>query len=149
MEYFSNRFGLGLSVFEGFTLLESPRTFWLLTGSSHIERLRDIKVHTAGVPILRKMKQRLKPTTTALQIFGGEAKTGIIQLDNEQLTTLLRYNEIPLSFTITPGYVILAHKNHILGCGLYTGKSLLNQIPRSYLSPPGVGRQKNPSRSIL
>lgn len=123
-------------MFEGFALLESPRTYWLLTGSSHIERLKNIKVHTAGVPILRKMKQHLKPTTTALQIFGGRANTGIIHLDDEQLTNLLKHNEIPFSFSITPGYVILAHKNHILGCGLYTGKRLLNQIPRSYLSHP-------------
>ncbi len=133
--YFTDRFGIGLSSFEGFRLLESRRTYWLLTQSPHVEKLKSLKVHTAGIPVLRKSKTYLKPTTAALQMFGFRASRNVVNLDRQQLDRLLTDNQISLSLSMTPGYVILAHHRHILGCGLYIEGRLLSQIPRSYRAP--------------
>ena len=131
--YFEDRFGIGVSAFDGFILWERPRAYWLLTLSRHVQKLKGLRVHTTGIPVLRKIKQHLKPTTTAIQVFGARAIKNVVILDRQQLTHLLRNHGISLSPPITPGYVILTYHQQVLGCGLYTGRRLLSQIPRSYL----------------
>lgn len=134
--YFEDRFGIGLSAFDDFHLLERPHGYWLLTCSPHVEKLMKLRVHTAGIPVLRKMKKHLKPTTAAIQIFGTRATKNVVNLSKQQFAHVLRQDGLSLSLAVPPGYVILAHHQHILGCGLYTGERLVNQIPRSYLPRP-------------
>lgn len=136
LKYFEDRFGIGLDVFQSFGLLESPQAYWLLSLSPQVEKLKRLRIHTAGIPVLRKMKQELKPTTTAIQIFGNRATKNIVNLNRQQAADLLKNEEMPFPSSMAPGYVILAYRRHFLGCGLYTGRRLLSQIPRSYL--PGL-----------
>jgi NOL1/NOP2/fmu family ribosome biogenesis protein len=131
--YFEDRFGIGVSSFEGFTLWERPQAYWLLTSSAHIQKLERLRVHTTGIPVLRKLKRGLKPTTTVLQSFGAKAVKNIVNLGTQQLMHMLSQNAISLPLAMTPGYVILAYHHRILGCGLYTGTRLLSQIPSHHL----------------
>jgi NOL1/NOP2/fmu family ribosome biogenesis protein len=133
--YFENRFGIATSALDGFILLEGSHTYWLLTRSPHVKELAKLSVRTAGIPVLRKMKGQLKPTTAALQAFGARATKNVVPLTREQLTQVFTQDGISLALAIPPGYVILTHHQHIVGCGLYTGRRLVSQIPRSYLPP--------------
>jgi len=135
--YFEDRFGIGLGTFDGFLLLERPQAYWLLTHSPHVQKLKRLRVHNIGIPLLRKMKQHLKPTTTAIQIFGPRATRNVLDLDRHQLALVLGQKEISMCLPPTVGYVILTYHQHVIGCGLYTGRKLLSQIPQSlFASPP-------------
>jgi NOL1/NOP2/fmu family ribosome biogenesis protein len=131
--YLEDRFGISRSAFDGFILLERPQSYWLLTRSPHVEKLARLGVHTTGIPLLRKKKGHLKPTTTAIQAFGARGTKNVVHLNREQLTDLLTGNGLSLPLSVSSGYVILAHERHVLGCGLYTRGRLVSQIPRSYL----------------
>jgi NOL1/NOP2/fmu family ribosome biogenesis protein len=133
LRYFEERFGIPLGVFEGFILLERPQAYWLMTQSPHVEKLTGLKIRSTGIPVLRKIKQRLKPTTAAIQTFGSTASKNVVTLDRRKLSRLLKPTPLRISLPISPGYIILAHENHVLGCGLYTGQRLLSQIPKSYM----------------
>ncbi|MBW2057434.1 MAG: hypothetical protein JRH07_01285 [Deltaproteobacteria bacterium] len=133
LNYFQERFGIVLGAFEGFMLLERPQAYWLLTLSPHAFNLGKLRIHTAGIPVLRRIKNFLKPTTTALQTFGKNATRNVVQCDKHQLARLLKGHGVYTNLSIEPGYVVLCHGDHILGCGLYTGRVLLSQIPRSFL----------------
>ena len=113
-------------------LLERPHAYWLVSDSPHLYKLSRLKVRVTGVPALRKIQGRLKPTTAVVRVFGLWATKSVVDLDRQRLTDLLHHGHIYLSPSISPGYVILTHETHILGCGLYTGHTLLNQIPRGY-----------------
>jgi hypothetical protein len=130
LEYFDIRFGIPLITFDGFCLLLRHKTYSLLSATSHIGRLTGLQVHSVGLPVLRSIRHHLKPTTAALQYFGTEARRHVLDLSEIQVVTLLRDREQLLHLDIQPGYVILRHAGHILGCGLYTPGRLRSQLPR-------------------
>jgi NOL1/NOP2/fmu family ribosome biogenesis protein len=128
--YFDMRFGIPLITFDGFCLLLRHKTYSLLSATPHVERLAGLQVHSVGLPVLRGIRHHLKPTTAALQYFGTEARRHVLDLSETQVVTLLRDREQPLHLDIQPGYVILCHAGHILGCGLYTPGRLRSQLPQ-------------------
>jgi len=95
-----------------------------------MERLAVLKVQSIGLPVLRIIRHHLKPTTVALQCFGSQATRHVLDLSDSQVAVLLHAREQPLHLDIQPGYVILRHTGHILGCGLYTPGRLRSQLPQ-------------------
>jgi len=128
--YFDMCFGIPLITFDDFCLLLRHKTYSLLSATPHVERLAGLQVRSAGLPVLRNIHHHLKPTTTALQYFGTEARHHVLDLSESQVVTLLRDREQPLHLDIHPGYVILRHAGQILGCGLYTPGRLRSQLPQ-------------------
>ena len=128
--YFTTRFGIPLTVFDGFSVLLRHKTYTMVSATPTIERLARLKVDMVGLPILRHIQQHLKPTTAVLQHFGPQATRHVIALSDDQWGVLLREREQPLNLAIQPGYVILRYADAILGCGLYTPGRLRSQLPK-------------------
>jgi len=128
--YFATRFGIPLTAFDDLYLLLRHRTYSLLSATPYVERLAGLQIHSVGLPVLRIIRHHLKPTTVALQRFGGQARRHILDLSEAQILALLHEREQPLQLDIQPGYVILRHTGHILGCGLYTPGRLRSQLPQ-------------------
>lgn len=128
--YFQVRFGIRVSVFADYHLLERHKVYVLARQSEHLQQLASLKVHTVGLTVLRKIRNHLKPTTAVLQRFGHLATRNTLELDDDQLAHLLQSRELAMDIDLQPGYVILLTAGHILGCGLYTPGRLRSQIPR-------------------
>jgi NOL1/NOP2/fmu family ribosome biogenesis protein len=133
LSFFEARFGIPASTFARYALLERRKTYVLLPHSEHIRRLASFQVHQVGLPLLRKIRQHLKPTTAGLQHFGHLATRHIVDLSPELCHALLYYRMLTWEASYQPGYVILRSEGHILGCGLYTPGLLRSQIPRRYV----------------
>jgi hypothetical protein len=127
--YFETRFGIPLSTFDTFHLLERRKTYIILTRAAPITAFVALKVQNVGLPVLRKMPRHLKPTTAALQRFGALAQAHVLSLSPQQTVDLLRHRELAFQSDLTPGYVVLQCEENILGCGLYTPGRLRSQIP--------------------
>jgi hypothetical protein len=80
--------------------------------------------------VLQSIRHHLKPTTAALQHFGTEARRHVLDLSATQVITLRHEREQPLDRDMQPGYVILRHADHMLGCGLYTPGRRRSQLPQ-------------------
>lgn len=130
MGYFTARFGIPLTAFDDLCLLLRHKLYSLCNGTSHIERLAGLQVQSVGLPVLRIIRHHLKPTTAALQRFGSQATCHVLDLSDSQFVALLHTREQSLRLDIQPGYVILRHGSHILGCGLYTPGRLRSQLPQ-------------------
>ena len=91
--YFDKRFGIPLITFDNFCLLLRHKTYSLLSATLQVERLAGLQVHAVGLPVLRSIRHHLKPTTSALQHFGTEARRHILDLSETQVVTLLRERE--------------------------------------------------------
>jgi NOL1/NOP2/fmu family ribosome biogenesis protein len=128
--YFTARFGIPLTAFDGLCLLLQHKTYTLCSMTPYLEQLARLRVHAVGLPVLRHIRHHLKPTTAALQRFGSQASRHVLDLSDSQVVTLLHEREQPLHLDIQPGYVILRHAGHILGCGLYTPGRLRSQLPQ-------------------
>ena len=128
--YFTARFGMPLTAFDDLCLLLRHKLYSLCSAIPHMERLAVLQVHSVGLPVLRIIRHHLKPTTAALQCFGSQATCHMLDLSDSQFVALLHTREQPLHLDIQPGYVILRHDGHILGCGLYTPGRLRSQLPQ-------------------
>ncbi len=103
---------------------------WLLTKDERLPALASLRVETVGLPVLRRVKKRFKPTSAALQLFGKHATKNIVGLAPVQLKELVEKNEIKDDFPVSPGYVIVSTETVIVGCGLYLPDRLISQFPR-------------------
>lgn len=130
LDYFAERFGIPPGCFDDYHLLERRKLYAIMRRSPHLELLASLKVQSLGLPVLRKMGRHLKPTTAALQRFGSQATRNRLELTASQVRSLLQQEVLPLRLDLSPGYVILLHEGHVLGCGLYTPGLLRSQIPR-------------------
>jgi hypothetical protein len=130
LRYHAARFGIPLTAFDDLCLLLRHRTYSLLNATPYGERLAKLQVYSAGLPVLRIIRHHLKPTTVALQRFGSQATRHVLDLCAAQVLTLFHEREQPLQLDIQPGYVILRHADHTLGCGLYTPGRLRSQLPQ-------------------
>jgi hypothetical protein len=129
LSYFEERFGIPLTTFAGYSVLERRKTYALVRDSAHLQRLASLKVQTVGLPILRKMGRHIKPTTAALQRFGHLATQHRLELSATEVRTLLQDGELALRLDYQPGYLVLLSAGHVLGCGLYLPDRLCSQIP--------------------
>jgi hypothetical protein len=126
-----------LTAFEHSCVLLRHKVYSLCNATPHLARLASLKVQAVGLPMLRIMRHTLKPTTVALQRFGHLASRHIVDLSESQVLTLLHERTQSLHLDIAPGYVILRHTGHILGCGLYTPGCLHSQLPHHASSSLG------------
>jgi hypothetical protein len=130
LSYFDTRFGIPLSTYMDFRLLERSKVYVLLRDSPHLGGLGFLKVQNVGLPVLRKIRRHLKPTTAALQCFGAHATRHRTELSTSQMAQLLSERKLQLHIDWDPGYVILFHAGEIVGCGMYTPGWLHSQIPQ-------------------
>jgi hypothetical protein len=118
-----------LSLFTGYRLLERSKVYVLLRDSPHVEALAFLHVQHVGLPVLRKIRHHLKPTTAALQRFGARATRHTIALTSSQMAQLLGGHKLQYDVAWEPGYVVLLHQGEVVGCGVYTPGWLRSQIP--------------------
>ena len=130
LDYFSRRFGIPEKAFEGFSFLKGERKIWVVREHPELEGiLEQLKVGSAGIPLLRTKKSMWKPTTAGLQVFGPWATRNCIDLEEEALGVFLQGECLEGSFSIDPGFVIVRWKGKVLACAVYGKGKLRSQIP--------------------
>jgi NOL1/NOP2/fmu family ribosome biogenesis protein len=125
-----DRFGIPEKAFEGFRLLKGERKIWVVRDHPELERiLNQLKVESAGIPLLRTKISIWKPTTAGLQFFGRHATRNVIELDGEVLRAFLNRESIEGPFSLEPGFVIVRWREKVLGCAVCGKGKLRSQIP--------------------
>jgi len=136
LDYFSLRFGIPEKVFEGFCFLKGGRKIWVVRDHPELERiLKQLKVESAGIPLLRTKISMWKPTTAGLHFFGQHATRNVIDLDGDVLRAFLNRESIEGPFSLEPGFVIVRWRGKVLGCAVYGKGSLRSQIPEKRGEP--------------
>jgi hypothetical protein len=130
LNYFDSRFGMPVDLFADYHLLERSKGYVLLRYTPHLEALAFLKVRHVGLPVLRKIRHHLKPTTAALQRFGRAAIRHRIALSATQMAQLLGERRLQCRLDWEPGYVVLLHAGDVVGCGMYTPGWLHSQLPQ-------------------
>jgi NOL1/NOP2/fmu family ribosome biogenesis protein len=130
LTYFSTRFGIPNTSFNGFCFIRSGNTVWAVSDVSCLaEIVNGLKLETAGLPLLRTKKNLWKPTTAGLQYFGHLATRNTVDLNDETLEAFLREGFLLGAFCLEPGFVVITWNGKVLGCGLYSKERLTSQVP--------------------
>jgi NOL1/NOP2/fmu family ribosome biogenesis protein len=136
LDYFSNRFGIPEKAFEGFCFLMGERKIWTVRDHPELERiLHQLKVDSAGIPLLRTKPSMWKPTTAGLHLFGLQATRNVIDLGGETLQAFLKRKPIDAPLPLVPGFVIVRWNGKVLGCGVYGKGKLRSQLPEKRGEP--------------
>jgi NOL1/NOP2/fmu family ribosome biogenesis protein len=130
LDYFSNRFGIPEKAFDGFCFLKGERKIWVVRDHPELERiLNQLKIDSAGIPLLRTKTSMWKPTTAGLHFFGLHATRNVIDLEGDALQAFLKRENIDGPLPLDPGFVIIRWKGKVMGCGVYGKGKLRSQIP--------------------
>lgn len=140
LEFWREEFGVPTDAFDGYAFYEKGGRIWAvrsgtveaLGGEKNLDAL---EYESVGLPLLRVGGEHDKPTTDALQRFGGEATRNVAELDGEEAKEFVRGETVETEFDeeedeVDLGYVIAKHDGRVLGCGLYFPGELRSQVPK-------------------
>ena len=136
LDYFSDRFGIPEKAFGGFCFLKGERKTWVVRDHPELERiLEQLKIESAGIPLLRTKTSMWKPTTAGLHIFGRHATRNVIDLEGDALRAFLNRESIEGPFSLEPGFVIVRWRGKVLGCAVCGKGKLRSQISKKRREP--------------
>ncbi len=133
LNYINNRFGVKVENLDRFNIVERSGDFWLISD----QELPDLDYETQGVRFVRDTGKYLKPTTYGLQILDEKISGARIQVNREELKTVLDGDMVEKGIEIGEGYVAIVYRERAIGCGLYKDGLLSSRIPK------GRGKELN------
>ena len=132
VEFWTDRYGLSPTTFEGYTFWEKGAgKVWAFAA----DLPAPAEVEALGMTFLRTRQEHWKPTTDAAQRFGREATRNVIELDSDEARRFLagETQELP-RWDGDWGYLIVAHEIagviEPIGVGLYLYGELRSQVPK-------------------
>jgi NOL1/NOP2/fmu family ribosome biogenesis protein len=131
LEYFRNRFGIPPKTFAEYTFCEKGAgKIWALA----FDMAGPLEIEALGMPVLRTRQEFWKPTTDAVQRFGGRADKNVIELDDREARTFLAGETQTVEWDGDWGYLIasrpMAGRTEPLGVGLFTYGELQSMVPK-------------------
>lgn len=129
--WWEDRFGIPDSVFDSFSFWEKGNgKIWIVSG----ELDGPIAIEALGMRCLRVRQKFWKPTTNAIQRFGGYAKKNRVLLSSSDASRFVRGDSISGEWRVDDGYVIVMRgfgaQPVPIGVGLLTSDELRSQIPK-------------------
>lgn len=132
LSWWDDRFGIPRHVFDRYSFWEKGKgKIWIVRGDVD----SPIRIEALGMRCLRVRQQFWKPTTNAIQRFGGTATKNRIALSSRNAANFVRGASVMGEWDVDDGYVIVMkavnETPHPVGVGLYVRGELRSQIPKS------------------
>jgi NOL1/NOP2/fmu family ribosome biogenesis protein len=131
LEWWDERFGIDPAVFEDYTFWERGKgKLWAFRSAVEAP----VRVEGLGMAVLRTRGEHWKPTTNAVQRFGGHATRNVLRLPREQAERFVAGEDQTVAWDGDWGYLVVTHEvaggPEPLGVGLYLHGELRSQIPK-------------------
>ena len=132
LDFFEENYGIGPAVFENHTFWErGSGKLWAYRGDPPTP----VAIQGLGMTLLRTRQEHWKPTTDAIQRFGGHATKNVITLDGDEAAAFVAGDDREIErWDGEWGYLIVAHEIagdvEPIGVGLYLRGELRSQIPK-------------------
>lgn len=125
----NDRFGISPDLFDGYLLFKKKKAFWFMKSSILIQNVSHLKIQRLGIRAFQEVGSFVKPATRIIQYFGHLATKAVIDLEDNQLKSLLKGEYLPVNMGLDNGYVILSYKEQVLGLGLLIDGKIRSQLP--------------------
>jgi len=112
-------------------LLESNngKIYLVSRGMANIE-WNNLNIDRVGLYFARLKDNKVRLTIEGSQLVGPSAKKNIIVIDDSQLKSWFRGEDLDGKFN-GEGFVLLKHGVDFVGCGKVTSEKLLNFVPKA------------------
>jgi NOL1/NOP2/fmu family ribosome biogenesis protein len=124
------RFGIPESAFDGYRFYRKAQSIWVVSDVD----LPVLSYEALGMRMMDLKGRVWKPTTCALQIFGGLATKNVVHLNGDQARAFLAGGTQEIESATEPGYTVVFYMGEVLGCGLYSRGRLISQVPKEMRS---------------
>jgi NOL1/NOP2/fmu family ribosome biogenesis protein len=124
------RFGIPESAFDGYRFYRKAQSVWVVSDVD----LPVLSYEALGMRMMDLKGRVWKPTTCALQIFGGLATKNVVHLNGDQARAFLAGGTQEIESATEPGYTVVFYMGEVLGCGLYSRGRLISQVPKEMRS---------------
>ncbi len=129
--FFADRYGIERATF-------ATQSFWEKGNgklwTTHSEHPTPIDVEAVGMTLLHTRQEHWKPTTDAVQRFGGDASRNVIELSDGEAAAFAAGHDQTLAWDGDWGYLIAAHEvageREPIGVGLFVYGELRSLIPK-------------------
>ncbi|HEX58912.1 MAG TPA: hypothetical protein ENF26_02030 [Methanomicrobia archaeon] len=135
LNWWEERFGVSRDVFEDYDFYQKGDRIWIVPKDA-AEALNEMRCEVIGMSFMRVISADLKPTTSAIQLFGRFATRNVVELDASDAFEFMQRRSVHLGAfrtrDLTDGYVVVKFKgrNTPLGCGVLRGNELKSLIPK-------------------
>ena len=136
MKWWEERFGVSRDVFDDYDFYQRGDRIWIVPKDA-ARLLNEMRCEVVGMSFMRVMSADLKPTTSAVQLFGRFATKNVVELDASAAFEFMRRRSVRLdnasrTENLTDGYVVVKFKGRgtPLGCGVLRGDELKSLIPK-------------------
>jgi NOL1/NOP2/fmu family ribosome biogenesis protein len=130
-DWWADRFGLDPTTFDEHTFWEKGAgKIWIFAANLPTP----VDAEGVGMTFLRTRQEHWKPTTNAVQRFGGTATRNVIELGSDEARRFLAGEDLDPEWEGDWGYLIAAHRigaeREPIGVGLYVHDELRSVIPK-------------------
>ena len=131
LDWWDGRYGIAPETFAEHTFWEKGAgKLWAFRGDT----ASPLAIEALGITFLRTRQDHWKPTTDAVQRFGGAATRNIIELGRDEAARFVAGEDQRVAWDGDWGYLVVAHviggEREPLGVGLYLNGELRSQIPK-------------------
>ncbi len=125
LSYFAERFGVSEEAFSEIIFIERKGEIWAASVTSPPAIFG---VRPPGLRALRRMRDKLKPTSLFLRFLGDRITTSRVEITTaKDLRTLLLGGELPS--LLSPGYVAISFRGDVIGCGTVSAGYVKAALP--------------------
>jgi len=133
LEKINKRFDIAYDFYKDYVFVRSSDKIWIVSQDVLKHDFRKLRIEGIGFVFGRIIKDDIKLTTNAVQLFGKYAKKNVFDLSEEEAELFIRGLDLNKYLDTTDGYVILRNNGDYLGLGKYISSQHLikNLVPKA------------------
>ncbi|MBU2562403.1 MAG: hypothetical protein KKF68_01960 [Nanoarchaeota archaeon] len=124
----------GVSSLDGIFLKRGADRIFLFQGSFNEETIKNLEriipIERVGIYFGKIQNNELRLSIDGIHLLQNQIKKNIFELDEKQLKSWLRGNELNIS-TGKKGFLIMKYKDDFIGCGKASEQKITNFIPKN------------------
>lgn len=92
---------------------------------------KNLRVENTGLYLGKEHHNEFRLSLDAIHVLKNQITKNILELDTKQVETWFSGKDIELPKPIPPGFVVLKHKENLIGCGKATNSGIIkNYMPK-------------------
>ena len=130
LELIEKQWGAKVKLDYGFLKNNKNRVFVINKDISKID-LSKLRLNSVGMYLCEIDSKGIRLSIEGSQFIGSKAKKNIVELDEDETRKWFKGEDLEKECKDCSGFVILRHKNDLLGTGKYTNGKILNYVSKT------------------
>nr|WP_242463956.1 RsmB/NOP family class I SAM-dependent RNA methyltransferase [Halorhodospira halophila] len=141
LQTFEDELGVSAEVLDGLTAFFEGSKYAKVVAADHTAA-GGIPVVRSGIPAVRAQTRPPKPSTAGVMALGHHARGAVLELERAEVYAFFRREPLLLgpergSGLREGGHVVLRHRGHTIGIGMYRNGAMVSLFPKAWSRAAG------------